>query len=186
MILSLVLLTGNPQNQIIWAWRMAQLLLHQRNGPLKRSLYSLSVPCAEELAPAIQIEYEHFALFLAWDAAKAKDQEICTFASKLFARGLAVICIWGNDCERVHDLFDRVELEEEWQLSAESVVISTWHENEPLEKALWFFVNCSYAHEEYAPTCSAGIAVTVGDAPRHQQISSFLSDLTLLEKANVA
>lgn len=126
---------------------------------------------------------KHFALFLALDARSVSNQDIGAAASRLFAKGLAYISVWGPDCSRVHDIFDEVEVGEGWQISPDSVVMSAWHENESLEEALWFFVNNSSPDEVYESTCTAGVAVVLGNQDWALQISRWLSDLSMLNRA---
>ena len=57
----------------------------------------------------------------------------------MLEQGIAYLCVWGTDCERVHDLFDLERMPDE---PKGRVVMTTWHSKESLSEALWFFANC--------------------------------------------
>lgn len=163
---------------------MSKLVLVNNNGPLNRSLYSLSCELVSNIPDEIVFRDTHFALFLALDARGVSDQEIGEMAHHLFAKGLCYICVWGTECERVHDIFDEVEIAEGWQISPDSVVMSTWHAGECLAEALWFFVNITEPDIAYELTCTAGLAVAVGNKEWALQISTWLKDLSALNHAS--
>ena len=63
----------------------------------------------------------------------------------LVATGCQYFCAWGVDCSIWHDCVDgavlqRFDFEEE---PDEESVWTTWHENEPLEGAMWFAHHCA-------------------------------------------
>ena len=61
--------------------------------------------------------------------------------------------------------------------------MTTWHEKEPLEEALWFFINVAYPDEAYADTCVEGIAGIPGNGHWVASVRNYLSDLGRLNKA---
>jgi len=83
--------------------------------------------------------------------------ELC---SQLLKLGCAYLSTWGPDCERVHDIMDKVADAESNITSG--VVMTTWHDDESLSEALWYFLNCTHPDEEYAPKgCDLGLVVVV-------------------------
>ena len=150
-------------------------------GPLDRALYSLFVGEPLEIPSAIESRDTHFAAFLAWDARNTDTANIAALARALFARGVAYVCAWGPGCERVHDIFDEVELELEGQRPPESVVMTTWHNDESLEEALWFFVYSSYPDPAYEHSCTTGIAAVIGREDWAIRVDAYLSDLNSLK-----
>lgn len=64
-----------------------------------------------------------------------------------------------------------------------SVIMTTWHDKETLEEALWFFVNCSSPDAAYADSCHAGIAITIGNSHWAKQVAGYLSNLSTLDAA---
>jgi len=82
---------------------------------------------------------QHTVLFLAVDARAVPTEAIASAAERLLASGLVYICVWGPDCERVHDIFDEVYAGD-GSTEPSFTLMSTWHSHESLEEALWFFI----------------------------------------------
>ncbi len=80
---------------------------------------------------------DRFILFIAADASAASDLEIEGYAFGALASGCEYVCAWGDDCERVHDLFDRVAAERVQELPPVGL-ISTWHAADTLPEAMYF------------------------------------------------
>jgi hypothetical protein len=161
----------------------ASLELKATEGPLDRRLFTLQVSASSEVLGATQAVAPHFAVFLAWDATSVATEEISRLAALLHNRGLAYLCAFGPDCERVHDIFDEVELELDGARPNESVIMTTWHKDESLEDALWFFVYNSFPDAAYEDTCRIGIAVTIGNSQWAAQVTDYLSNLPKLNAA---
>lgn len=162
---------------------MASLELKTADGPLDRKLFALQVLASDEVLAATQSVAPHFAVFLAWDATSVATEEISRLATQLHNRGLAYLCAFGPDCERVHDIFDEVGIELDGARPSDSVIMTTWHDDESLEDALWFFVNCSSPDAAYEDTCRIGIAVTIGNSQWATQVADYLSNLSKLNAA---
>lgn len=162
-------------------------ILENDSAASGRAIYSLAVDSANEISEALPISGgEHFVLFLAWDARQVSDDDILTVARRLVRAGLAYIIAWGPDCERVHDLFDVVDIEENPESNApdsETVIISTWHDSEPLEEALWFAIHSAYPAPPYDTTWRATIVAAVGSAEWATATRRYLADLPSLDRA---
>jgi hypothetical protein len=76
------------------------------------------------------------ALFIAGDWRELND-EIKDFARYCFTHGVFWVSTWGPGCEEAHDLFDWIELEA--RSPTDSVVMTTWHTDEPLHVAMTLF-----------------------------------------------
>ena len=161
----------------------ASLELKAVDGPLDRQLFALGVTTSSEILAATQTVTPHFAAFLAWDVTSVEPGEIARLATLLHNRGLAYLCAFGPGCERVHDIFDEVEIELEAVRPSDSVIMTTWHNKETLEDALWFFVNNSFPDAAYEDTCRTGIAITVGNGHWAKQVAGYLSNLSTLNAA---
>lgn len=74
------------------------------------------------------------------------------FAEKLdplVSQGLIYFCSWGKNCELVHDAVDVCRDEGQYELpSGEFVLMTTWHDDEPLEEAFWYFSTLATPTEE--------------------------------------
>lgn len=165
------------------------LNLRRRRGPLGRSIYSIHARTPDDLiqvVPPTKLAGEHFVLFLAWDARETPDETILTFARKLIRAGLSYIVSWGPDCERVHDVFDDADILENSESNAsdtETVIMSTWHENDSLEEALWFALHSAYPAPPYDATTISTVAAVIANEKWAQAVETYLGDLSKLNAA---
>lgn len=97
-----------------------------------------------------------FALFVACDAMELSAEQIEEFASYCIDRGLFWVSTWGADCERVHDIFDRVDIAQDAQ---PGIVMSAWHDDEPLDEALHLFWDAFPAEGKVGGPARIGISV---------------------------
>lgn len=130
-----------------------------------------SVKLLQDIPSALEAVSAKYCLFLAFDASSINDEEIRRIAKLLLERGIAYFCVWGPDCERVHDLFDLERLPEE---PRDRVVMTTWHSKESLSKALWFFEYCAEPAEGFAPDCRDRVALSIANESWAQQIRTAL------------
>ena len=114
-----------------------------RNDRMDRNLY-LSV--AHDLT-TWSPDLSGLRPFVACCALDADEEDVGTleaFASRLMAAGCYYVCAWGPGCEGVHDIVDEVwvhENPESAKLPAsawvENFVLTTQHDDETLDEALW-------------------------------------------------
>jgi hypothetical protein len=97
-------------------------------------------------------------LFLAVDSTAVSDAVVRNMAKGLLQHGIAYLCVWGPDCERVHDQFDLERLPDE---PRGRVVMTTWHSKETLSDALWFFATCAEPDAGFKTECTDWVAVSV-------------------------
>ena len=126
---------------------------------------------------------KHFVLFLALDAKGILDEDITAFLKKALEQGMVYLSAWGRDAERVHDLCDEVDFEWNPDSDADNVVLSEWHEGEPLSEALWFSVGAAWPANDYEATCGVTLVVSVGNPDWAEQMREWLKDPAALEKA---
>jgi hypothetical protein len=105
---------------------------------------------------------KHFALFLAIDGCSLHSESVGEAARELIEKGLASLCVWGADCERIHDIFDETGVELDLDQNR-AVIMTTWHDAEPLEEAIWYFMNCAIPDEAYRRTCKDWIFAPIGN-----------------------
>ena len=77
------------------------------------------------------------ALFIAGDW-RQTTSEIREFANYCMSHAIFWVSTWGPGCEESHDLFDWADLEAK-DFSTDSVVMTTWHADEPLHVAMTLF-----------------------------------------------
>jgi hypothetical protein len=73
----------------------------------------------------------HTVLFIAADARDVHTDTIARVAARLLASGLIWVCVWGPDCERVHDIFDEIHIGD-GTTEPSFTLMSTWHSDESL------------------------------------------------------
>ena len=132
------------------------------NYPAKTVSLCMADSC-QELPPLIRTGGKHFVLFLAIDARNVSPEVIDPVADSLLNQGMAYVCVWGPDCERVHDSIDHAVLKRNPDETDADVVITTWHVEDSLEEAVWFFLYSAWPASAYEPTCSDWVAAVIGN-----------------------
>jgi len=116
----------------------------------------------------------NFGLLLAMDAQSVDRGQIEHLAEKMADKGLAYLCAWGPDCERVHDIFDEIEVQRDLEQENDNVIMTTWHSDESLEESLWFFVNSAFPDSAYERTCKDWVVAPIGNNEWEQMIRAAL------------
>ena len=123
-----------------------------------RSLYFAVVRNVDEWPERLVAPQAHFGVLLVMDASAVQDERLSALARKLLDQGMAYFCGWGPGCSRVHDVVDMEIVQRDLPESAD--VMTTWHENEDLDDALWFAAFAAPA-DDYTETCRAVLAIVV-------------------------
>jgi hypothetical protein len=162
---------------------MGKLIVYQDEAPFDRNLFSLSIPSLESFPSNLELPSRSFVLLLACDAREIEDSVITGFANSMIDRGIAYLCAWGPECERVHDLFDLAlvmrEIEEGRQYPH---VMTTWHDDESLNDALWFMLFSAYPDEAFADTCGVDLAVSIANDEWDTHIQRQFSNIQLFNE----
>jgi hypothetical protein len=127
---------------------------------------------------------KYFTLFIA-NNNEVDVGEYSRKANSLIKSGLAYICAWGNGCERIHDIFDEenvyIEIEEKLTTDDENVIMTTWHQNEFIEEALYFFLFNTSPTEKYSSECKTALVLLIGISEETNKIKMYLENQDLLE-----
>ena len=115
----------------------------------------------------------HFVLFLALDATSIPDDLLSKLARNLLRNGLINLLAWGPDCERVHDLFDS---QRDFDETDETVVMTTWHADDSLKDALWYFADLAVVADAYEGK-TEWIAATASNAIWNRELLTTLTRL---------
>lgn len=116
----------------------------------------------------------HTVLLIVADASDVSVETISRVAKWLLASGLIYVCAWGPDCERVHDIFDETYVGD-GTIVPSFTFMSSWHSDEPLEEALWFFLQCASTLGAEMESASY-LAVTVGRRDWEATVDDALSN----------
>lgn len=142
------------------------MAIEPNNSLPKREVRILSVKDILQVPAAIGQEHDVFVLFLALNASEVSNEDLRRVAQELIAQGLAYVCVWGDDCSRVHDQFD-LERDENEQNGL--VIMTTWHADETLHEAVELFRDWTWPDDGFARKIWHRIAVswatTIGNVP---------------------
>lgn len=146
----------------------------------QRRLHFLIADDFKDLTPIMDLPEQNYICLLIWDAHKNSDQEIYKVGESILLSGAKYVCSWGSGCERVHVLIDLVSVDNEINnpndRNSDAVIMTTSHEDESLEEALYFFLACTWPDEEYIEANKAGIVICVGNSVYPQVIRKALQD----------
>lgn len=163
---------------------MARLAHETPSDGLPRRYFSLEAESLQDLALAIPAVEGQFVLFLACDGTNLPDEELRAFSVAMLERGIAYLVAWGPDCSRVHYRFDLAEVDRDIDLGLEGPsVMTSWHEDESLEEAFYFFLFNAWPDEAFEDTCNTAIAAAVGNAPWSSRLRQMFSDVAGLKTA---
>lgn len=118
-----------------------------------------TVSTLEQIPSALEATSAHYVLLLAVDATHFDNDRLRRLARTLLDKGLASLCVWGPDCSRVHDQFD---LERDMN-ETDGRVVTTWHDDEPLSEAVWYFAFNAYPSDDFEEDCKDWVAISVGN-----------------------
>jgi hypothetical protein len=88
-------------------------------------------------------------------------------ANWLVRSGCLYACVWGDNCEAVHDCIDRANNEkfEYGDIPDDKFIMTTWHDKEPLLEAIWFAATSEHPTVELRHALLVHVAATEnGDA----------------------
>jgi hypothetical protein len=123
-----------------------------------------AIDSIEQLAHCLPRRGKYSTLLLAWDAPEMEHEKLAELMQPLVDRGLACFCAWGIRCEDVHDAVDLCVTDSEQEFGdADYLVMTTWHADEPLEEALWFFRMLAIPAEGHVFEDFQRFAVAVGN-----------------------
>jgi hypothetical protein len=138
-----------------------------------RELYLIDAAEPQDVSAELSLTGRYFVCLLAWDASASTDEAIKQLARRLLAAGCVYVCCWGSECERVHDLFDKVDGE---RSPGGPWAISTWHQDEPLSEALWFTLFNTYPDSDFFDDCRSAVGIAVGSSEWAGEIRGAMAD----------
>jgi len=149
---------------------MTDLRIVGRDG--ERALCVVEADDVPRLQLVVPAELKPFVMFSAFDARDATDDELTRFALRVLEQGCAYACAWGEEAGRVHRAFDWVIVEAELagRPYVPDVLMTTSHEDESLDDALWFAVTA------FPPALDARALVAICDRRHSADVTMRLSD----------
>ncbi|MCP4259351.1 MAG: hypothetical protein GY774_17850 [Planctomycetes bacterium] len=133
----------------------------------------------ESLAEVGSLEYpsRFFTLLLCVDFERETVDSLSSMASSLADRGNVYFCAWGPGCKQVHDVYDESLVEQEIEEVKEHHVMTTWHNDEPLEEVLWFTLFSAMVEDEQWDDCSS-VIITAGNNQWRQEVEDHISNIS--------
>jgi hypothetical protein len=105
-----------------------------------------------------RLEGSRFVCFWVGDFTQLDCGEIARFARQCIEMGAVYFSIWGPGCSRAHDCIDLAcDLDETY----ETMIPTTWHDNEPLYEALYDSIFNAFPADTYFEDCSAVVALVL-------------------------
>jgi len=130
---------------------------------IKKWICTLSVTNPLDIPDDLDLPSRYYCLFVAIDANSFKIEDIGFFAEKMLLQGAVYICSWGPGCEMVHDCFDDVVVRDNLGVSDQTVILTTWHENESIDDAVWFTARVAEPAGAYAKDSQTVLYVVIGN-----------------------
>jgi hypothetical protein len=158
-----------------------QVIKFDHRDIAERELFLLSVDELSEIFPLPERENSTFALLLAMNGKENVVGDLGNVPEQLLKEGLVYLCAWGEDCERIHDIFDEVAVQIEIESNQEMPIMTTWHNKESLDEALWFLLYCAIPDDLYYDTCKTVYVVSVGNNEWSKQLENGLVDIDSLD-----
>lgn len=141
------------------ATRGARIEQVGREGTSGRTLFVLDASCPDDIPTALPVPSPYFVCLLAWDARLCSADHVRGVAERLLGAGCVYAVCWGPDCERVHDIFDEVDLARRpdgpWAMT-------TWHTDQPLSEVIWFALYSAWPDDAFFGGCNSVVGVSVG------------------------
>lgn len=151
-------------------------MLEQQGDHLDRPLFTLSLADYHYPDAATRLPTPHFLCLLAADFRAASDGEITRLAKGLLDSGASYFVCWGPGCERAHDLIDDLTLLLDPPVPDDSVIMTTWHEDQPLNEALFFVLCSAWPDPAYEPSTGCTLGVSVGSPEFASEIRHAFAD----------
>lgn len=152
---------------------------HGTDSTTSRRLLSLNIEKPSDLMPPLKLSSERFVCLLAWDAENVEANEISAFIGALLDCGAVYFCCWGQGCERTHDIVDEVVQLKRIEEGTDSVIMTTWHDDEELADALEFSLLSAEPDEDFSTGCNAVLAISVGSMYWAAQTELYLAKYLL-------
>ena len=136
-----------------------------------RELYIAEVADLAQWPEAFSEPGGEFVAFTAFDTANVSSDDLGGFAAKLVRQGCVYLCAWGPGCERLHDAVNLADINVN---GPEGVVMTTWHEDDPLDEALYFALFTAFTETEPSAVLALTAPAWSGDVERRLRDSKAL------------
>ena len=148
-----------------------------------RSLLLHAVATPGDLSSDFKAPSKYFVAMLICNAPGFTNNDLAILSRKLIDAGCAYLSCWGQDCERVHDLFDTEWIDNGFDPGSSGTIMTTWHTDDSLddfiEYAIWF----TEPTDEYQKECRSLVAIVIDDVHASNRIREVFNDPALFYSA---
>ena len=137
-----------------------------------RQLIVYHLPSVQSVPDSLGANSKYFVAMLVCNSQDLSTDDIASTARKLINNGCTYFCSWGDDCERVHDIFDEEWIENGFDITSDDTVMTTWHDNETLEEFIEFSLLHTQPTSKFQNDCNTLIAIVIDDAGHASTIQS--------------
>jgi hypothetical protein len=128
-----------------------------------RTVYFMPLTELSDWPARIELSSRHFGVLLICDGRSIPNSTVFEVARRMVDQGLAYLCAWGPDSERIHDLFDEEIVGDASEpIGDDSVVMTTWHD-ESMKEAVWYALYLSAGAGKYEQTCRSWVIVPIAN-----------------------
>jgi hypothetical protein len=110
------------------------------------------------------------------DATQLSDNDLATLSRTLIEAGCACLCCWGQDFERVHDLFDNQWIENGFDSETSETITTTWHAHDSIDEFIEYAVWFTEPTRTYLKECMSVVAIVIDDVDTSLKIQEVLMD----------
>jgi hypothetical protein len=149
-------------------------------------VFSLHAASLTEASAELVLTTKYLTALIVCDSDQFSVDEISNFAKALLEKGAVYLCFWGKGCERFHDMVDEVEVEMETLGKScparhDGTLMTTWHNDESLDQALWFLLSCAWPLDNEIESCST-VDITIGNESWANSVASRLGNMEQFRK----
>jgi len=142
----------------------------------ERSVYFGASETLQEAGLSLVALPKHFVLLLAANTTPLSGPELVDAARRILEAGASYVCCWGPGCERLHDCFDEARFGFDDPDAGDDVIMTTWHEDESLEEAIWFAINTAFPTPKYEVTTRIVAVLTIANASWSLRAEEYLRE----------
>lgn len=127
----------------------------------------------DELPALLGGQAAPFILFLGTGTTPLAESALVRLFGQVIQRGCVYACCWGPQAAYLETCFDQAEAMV--HPGAKSVVMTTNHEIDSLEDAIWFAVHAAYPDDDYEDGWERLVVVTVGNEDWRRRAEKYLA-----------
>lgn len=119
---------------------------------------------------------KYFGALLMVNVNVADMEKIKKLSKELLKNGCIYFDSWGNQCKKVHDIFDK-KVREFYPANKDgSTILTTCYDKLSLEKALWNFLNCSFPDIDFKEKCTHELIIIVQNMDWNERVQKYISN----------